>query len=1005
MKLSISKLLLFVIISATVTFAQYTIKGKVTDAMTGDELIGANVIVIGTSLGSTTDIYGDYKIQNISKKEINLKISYIGYKQKKETLTLTEGVTEHNILLSPDIVEGAEVVVTGQALGQAAAINQQVNANTIMNVISEEKIQELPDVNAAEAIGRLPGVSISRNGGEASKAKIRGMADKFSYVTVDAVRVPSTDVDSRGLDLSTVSQGSLAGIELYKALTSDKDADAIAGSINLVTKKAPEKRLLRFDARNIYNRLEKSLEQYDFSVKYGERFFNNLIGLQLMGNIEKRVRSAERYNLSYGQKFMDEKYTDFAMNNFRLEYTDELRDRAGFSILADINTPDSGNIRINNVYNSTKRDYISYSRNYPNVSNASTTGMVTYSARDIENEVKTFTSSLRGENNLFEIDLVWGLSFSQSTNEDLYDYAMYLNENTDQAEQTGMKDVADEFLKGPPESFIQYAWNNFDKSQLDSATFRSQDNLDKEKSMYFDFKKQFVLSELVGELKGGVKYRYKNRSKSTSEFGANNYLGGFRKYTKLADGSIVLKDFKGTRFENLLLSNNITILARNFVGYSPSERNLYDKYRLYPMINRESMREWYELNKNGYQDPLGSSPEYLRNDETELNYYNITERISAAYLMNTFNYDQVLTVITGLRVETEDNTYHSKYNPAKLNGAPIPVAGVPNKDTISTYKETIWLPNLQVVFRPTEYLSIRGAAYKALARPDYNYRLANFIAKDGGSATTMYIGNGQLKAAQAWNFELNTSIFGNSVGLISVSAFYKEISSMFHIINGIRVDRSSILDSLGITWKSPFGTEQRFDLTYPYNTKKPTKVWGFEIEHQANLLFLPGLWKNFVVSYNLSIARSETYVASSTKKVWMDSVEIFPGYKIPRENSEIQLIEVKQKLEGQPEMFGNFSLGYDIFNISARVSMFYQGEYNTTFSGDGRSDRKINSYIRWDLALKYKFNENISFMLNVNNFTDTKETESRIDRTTGWENLTRSERYGPTVDFGLRLDI
>ncbi len=62
---------------------------------------------------------------------------------------------------------------------------------------------------------------------------MRGLSDKYSTITVDGVRIASTDEESRGVDLSTISQGSLAGIELYKALTPDMDADAIAGSVNL----------------------------------------------------------------------------------------------------------------------------------------------------------------------------------------------------------------------------------------------------------------------------------------------------------------------------------------------------------------------------------------------------------------------------------------------------------------------------------------------------------------------------------------------------------------------------------------------------------------------------------------------------------------------------------------------------------------------------------------------------------------------------------------------------
>ena len=66
---------------------------------------------------------------------------------------------------------------------------------------------------------------------------MRGLSDKYSTITIDGARISPTDADARGVDLSTISQGSLAGIELYKALTADMDADAIAGSVNFVTKK------------------------------------------------------------------------------------------------------------------------------------------------------------------------------------------------------------------------------------------------------------------------------------------------------------------------------------------------------------------------------------------------------------------------------------------------------------------------------------------------------------------------------------------------------------------------------------------------------------------------------------------------------------------------------------------------------------------------------------------------------------------------------------------------
>jgi TonB-dependent receptor len=371
--------------------------------------------------------------------------------------------------------------------------------------------------------------------------------------------------------------------------------------------------------------------------------------------------------------------------------------------------------------------------------------------------------------------------------------------------------------------------------------------------------------------------------------------------------------------------------------------------------------------------------------------------------MNTLNYGDNITFISGLRVEIEDNDYKSKFTPGKLTGFPTPSGII--KDTTAAYTETIWLPNFHLSVRPVEFMLLRFAAYKAIARPDFNHRLEYYNARDGGGFTTLAIGNPKLLAAKAWNFEVNTSFFSNKIGLFSISAFYKEIQDMFHLVDGIRVDRAEILDSLGITWQSPFAATQVYNLTYPYNSKKPTKVWGIEVEHQANLFFLPGLLQNIVLSYNFSLVRSETYIASSRTIEWRDSVEIFTGYWVPRDNSKIELQEVKRKLEGQPEFFGNFAIGYDIGGFSGRVSVFYQGEFNSSFSGDGRSDRVVNSFTRWDLALKYKYDEHLSFLFNLNNFTNIEESTSQVNRIDNWNLLNTSERYDLTADFGVRITL
>jgi len=979
--------------------AQGSLRGVVTDSVTNDKLIGATVAVVGTSLGGMTDVNGEFRIVNIPSGKRQLKITYVGYRNKIVPIDIVSGQTIRvNLQIVVDAVNINEVVVTGQARGQVAAINQQLGANTIMNVISEEKIQELPDANAAEAIGRLPGVSIQRSGGEANKVVLRGLSDKFSVVTVDGIRMAPTDATSRGLDLSTISQGSLAGIELFKALTPDKDADAIAGSVNLVTKKAPSERQLRVDAKGAYNAMAKSYEQYDFALKYGERFFDGVLGVQVTGNMERKNRSKENIDYSYNMTTLSSG-EDYEITNFTLNYTDEIRKRNGFSVLLDINTPDSGSVKISNIFNSTNRDYIEFERNYP-----TNGGDLLYSARDREQDVQTFNSSIRGDNYLLGLNVNWGLSFAQSKMEYPYDFSLEFREPS-AIDDNGniishMGNIPEEYLKGPAEAIISYALNNFSKAYLNLSYDRYQKNLDREKTVYLDLEKKYNLSDqLTGEFKLGGKYRYKARFKESSEFVSPYYIYETGGYVKLADGTIVPKSFAGSRFANLALDGS-RILVTNFLDSSPASRNIYGKYLLYPILNREALKAWRELNINGYGGSDGSRPEYSRNYEEDANYYDIVERVSSTYAMNTFHFGPDISFIAGVRMEQEDNDYKSKYSPDGLSGFPTPTGIL--RDTSATHKETEWLPNMHLTIKPTDYINIRLAAYKALARPDFNYRLENYIARSTGtlySGNSLTIGNPGLRAAKAWNFEINTSIYSNTIGLISISAFYKEISDMFHALSGITVNGQSVLDSLGIKYKTPFGTKD-YGLTYTYNSDKPTKVWGFEIEHQANLKFLPGIFSNFVLSYNISLIKSETYITYSKQVTYYETIV---GMPFPVEKSKAVMYEQKQKLEGQPEFFGNVALGYDVGGFSARLSVFFQSEYNRSFSATGRSDVVYNGFSRWDFALKQEVSDNITLLLNLNNLTNTEEGTSIKNRIMGWTLPDWSEKYGITADLGMKI--
>jgi TonB-dependent receptor len=990
------------------SFGQSVLKGTVTDAVTDEPLIGVSVTIQGTSLGAATDMDGFFVILHIPQRAIDVKVSCVGYEPliKKIDFSAAKEMTR-KFQMKPAVVEGEEVVVTGQARGQQAAINQQLAANTLVNVVSTEKIRELPDANAAEAIGRLSGVALQRSGGEATQIVLRGMSGGFSNVTIDGVKIPATEADSRSVDLSMMSQGSLAGIELYKALTPDKDADAIAGSVNLVTPNAPKDRFVQINAKGAYERLNKTYGQYDFSGKYGERFFNGVLGVQISGNLERRDRSSESTTLTWD--FTPSNYTDYQLTDLTLQYVNEIRKREGGSVIFDINTPDNGSIKINNIYNKTNRNYITYDRNYP--TDASLGPL--YFIRDQEQEISNYNGSISGKNYLFGLNVEWGLSFSQSKSDFPYDYYTDFFEPSESAggvATSGMATIPGQYPKGPPESYINYALNNFQRAYLVWAYYRNEASLDKEKTIHLDLSQKYTLeSYLSGEIKIGGKYRDKNRTKDDKQLDANYEIQGANANTIYGP-----KNYAGTPFAGDNIKQGSKVLLAYFLDPTPAERNIYEKYRLFPMISDNALRSWYDISKDGVN---GTIREYLNNDEVGAQGYNIEEQVSAAYIMNTLNIGQDITFIAGVRVESEKNSYESKYAPKALTGFPT-ISGV-LRDTSATHDESIWLPNAQVAIKPFDFLSMRFAAYRALARPDFNFRLEQMIARNSGTTlpkgvlqaygTSMIVGDPSLPDAKAWNYEVNASLFGNTIGLFTVSAFYKDIKDMFHYANQVQIEGpvtqngQRYLDSIGVKWKDPFDPSQSFYLYYPYNSSKSTYVWGFEVTHEMHTAFLPSLLKNFVISYNFSLIRSETYIRSFLNDDTILQASTFRGVTTYSKTAIPRYFESRQKLEGQPEFFGNAALGYDIGGFSARVSLFFQSEYTSNYSADGRSDVITNSSTRWDLSLKQQITDKISVMLNLNNFTNTDESTSVKNRIYGWTLPYHGENYGLTADLGVQV--
>ncbi len=282
---------LFVLISVPTVQAQEVgaIAGRVTETGSGQAMPGANVIIQGTSWGTATDLDGTFLLARLAPGTYTLVVSYIGYEAQTRTVTVTSRATttaDFEIQLAP--VRGDEILVLGsRAQGQAKALNQQKNAVNITNVVAADQIGRFPDASAPDALQRVPGIGVQRDQGEGRFIQIRGGAPQLTTVTFNGERIPSPEGDVRQIALDAIPSEILEAIEVSKAITPDMDADAIGGSVNLVTRRAPSERFFTAGLAGGYGSI-RNQGSVKGSATFGNRSggFGYLINGSLTGLVE-----------------------------------------------------------------------------------------------------------------------------------------------------------------------------------------------------------------------------------------------------------------------------------------------------------------------------------------------------------------------------------------------------------------------------------------------------------------------------------------------------------------------------------------------------------------------------------------------------------------------------------------------------------------------------------------------------------------------------------------------
>ena len=696
-----------------------TIKGKVTDSVTIEPIIGAIVMIKDTHIGTATDLDGYFHLNNVPKGDYVLTVNYMGYHSKDIFVSIAEYETLiFNFPLVEDLDGVAEIAIFGtikkETETEESSRESEKNADNIINVVSAQAIGKSPDLTVANVVQRVSGVTLDRStDNQGSYAIIRGMEQRYNNTLINGVKIPSPDPQNRFIPLDIIPSELLQRLEVTKALTPSMEGDAIGGTINAIMKDAPDTTLLVVNASTGYSQLflnrsfltfDKSslsfqdpdqahghyysASQADFNIKnlefkniqaplnnllgvtFGKRILKNRLGFLLSGTNQNTYSGS---NSVYNTTFTTLDNQPQTTNTASRQYSTEVK-RLGINVKIDYVINTKHHLRLNNIYLNSgdiQSRLISDTLVGGNGRYGPGTGYVSVSERSRFQIQKIYNSTLQGEHNLFnKLFLDWTAAYSAAI-----------------GQVPDMAEVNTYFTVKPDGSYVDNA------VYLNSITHTWQKNTDRDFSAMANLEYKPILFGKLFSIKAGILYRDKLR---------NNYQNDYS-------------------LRNSLNSNN---QISPYTGI----QNVH----VYP-----------------YQ-PVGN-PEYNTSN------YTATENITAYYLQAKTNFG-ALQILTGARIE---NTVQSNTNKT------VDYPGY--KQHYFYYTDV--LPSLHLTYKLGSKQNIRFSVFKSISRPNY-YELVDYTIK-GNQVNTS--GNPNLKRAKDISVDLRYELFPNKEDVVMVGVFYKNI--------------------------------------------------------------------------------------------------------------------------------------------------------------------------------------------------------------------------------------
>jgi TonB-dependent receptor len=717
-----------------------------------------------------------------------------------------------------------QVLVIGQRLSEQRSIDHKHDADGVTDAISADEMGQMPDKNAAESVERLPGVGLKYDQGEGRYVSIRGVDGALNNVTLNGVELGSPDSNSRAIPLDVVSGQLTSRIEVIKAVTANMDAQAVGGTINLVTQSPFDVKggqMLRASTQVGWQELNhKTPFAGEFNVG---KVFGDTWGV-LVG-----INYSDRDYRTYGLYPDDWREVPGATRGMptNIKYTtyDLDRKRLGVNGSIEYRPSDQDRVYLRALYSSFKEneyrqryrlDFATAAQVTGNLIKFTADGVGTSTGGERRQDLRldhkdksVLSTSVGGQHDRGGWDLDWDVSYGR--NELRNPNGVWQFRGSPVTTSFDMSDllytaVAQAEIPASGMGFRQYTYQN---STGDETIWAGKLNLKRELAIGEGSYVQF-----------GLKYR---SSEKVQDVNITQYARA-----SAAANRFTLADFG--------LQGAPT---RSFIG-----NRVYEN----PVTISESIESWTAQNLNTAKFLIDNITTLSNNTLSD---YDVQEQVAAGYGMAKLGFGK-WSVLGGVRVErtaTDAEGYQL------LNGS-----SVQKQRSKSDYVDV--LPNLHVRFDPSREVVVRLSVTQTIGRPQYpqlspggSFDVVESPIVPGTFSAGLSEGNVNLKPYKSTNLDFSAEWYFARGGQLSLGAFNKEIK------NPIFNFGESFLD-----YRYGDRTYTTFGYSQPRNADKGS-IHGVELSWRQQFNMLPGALGGLGIGANATFTGSDLKVPDRTDKL------------------------------------------------------------------------------------------------------------------------------------------